>query len=171
MKLNSKFKVQNSKLLILIASIVAIGVAIYSQQAMRITTSPIITLSPPQLKTLSENLTYEERFVLHPPQAEASNTAKQKHAKMVSKLASAAASLDITNCEPKPVVLRVKKGNNFTVKNNDKQPHKIMLDEKTSYEIPANGSLVVKADFNYGAGDYGYVCEGAGLVGFLHVTK
>ncbi len=168
-----KFKLQTPKfkIYVLLGAVIAIAVAIYSQQSMRITTSPIITQSPPQLKALSKDLTYEERFILHPPQVEASATAKQKHAKMVAKLASASASLEITNCEPKPVVLKVKKGNKFTVKNNDKHPHKIMLDEKTSFEIPANGSLIVTADFNYGTGDYGYVCEGAGLVGFIHVTK
>ena len=55
-------------------------------------------------------------------------------------------------------------------KNMDNVERTLIFDGEHAYELPANGSQTIKADFKYGTGDYGYVCKGAvRLAGFLHI--
>ncbi len=166
-----KVKIHNSKVLILIGIAIILGVAILNQQKTK--SSPRSTASPtPSIKPrlLPPNLTDDEKFILFPPSVDASRSAKQKHANTVAKLAKVGDNLEIKDCQPSPLVLQVKQGSDFKIKNNDNVKHKIIFDEEHIYELPANNSQTYKAQFKYGTGDYGYVCEGVGLVGFLHVA-
>jgi plastocyanin len=67
-------------------------------------------------------------------------------------------------------VLQVKQGSELEFKNMDNINHKITFDSENIYEIEANSSKNIKIEFKYGTGDYGYVCEGVGLTGFLHIV-
>ncbi len=157
------------KIIILIGIAVMLGAVILNQQKPK--SSSQITPSPSTApKLLSTNLTAEERFILDPPSVEASRSAKQKHAQTVAKLAKMGNTIETKNCQPAPLVLQVKQGSEFKIKNNDNTQHYIIFDEEHIYKIPANGDLTIKAQFKYGTGDYGYVCKGSGLVGFVHVT-
>lgn len=161
---------KNLKLIILIGIALLLGFAILNQQKAKLpsfsTASPSPAATP---KLLPSNLTEDERFILSPPSADASRSAKQKHAKIVAKLAKIGDTLELNDCKPTPLVLQVKQGSEFKIKNNDKTDKKIIFDEDNRFKIPANGQLTIKAAFKYGSGDYGYVCEGAGLLAFLHI--
>ncbi len=161
---------KNIKFIILVGITLLLGVAIFNQQNAKLSQSPSPSPSKSEKQLLPSNLTDDKRFILNPPSAEASRAAKDKHMQIVAKLAKVGDILEIKDCQPNPLVLQVKQGSEFKIKNNDNVKHKIIFDEENKYKIPANGQLTIKADFKYGSGDYGYVCEGVGLVGFLHVT-
>lgn len=163
---------RNSKVLILIGIATLLGIAIFNQQKVKSSPTPTASPSPsPQLRPLPLNLTDDERFILNPPSVEASRSALNKHAQTVKKLAKIGDLLELKDCQPTPLALEVKQGSEFKIKNEDSVSHNIIFDEEHIYKIPANGSLTIKAKFKYGTGDYGYVCEEVGLVGFLHVVS
>ena len=154
--------------IILIGIAIILGYAIYSQHVQK--QPPVLSPNSTQQRLLPANLTDDEHFILNPPSSDASRSAKDKHAQTVAKLAIVGSNIQITNCKPSPLVLQVKLGSEFTITNKDSTSHNITFDEEHTYKVSANGNLTIKAEFKYGAGDYGYVCEGVGLVGFIHVA-
>jgi len=71
------------------------------------------------------------------------------------------------NCSPTPKILRVKKGTEFKIVNQDNVDHKLSMFQK-DISVKANTTITVKTD--WGAGAYGYVCDGTGRrVGILHI--
>lgn len=172
MRRKLEVKDEKFKILVLLGIATLLGVAIINQQKAKLSSQPTTIPTPSiQPRPLLLNLTAEERFILHPPSAEASRSTKQQHAQTVAKLAKISDTLEINNCQPTPLVLEVKFGSEFRIKNNDKIDQKIIFDQDERHKIPANNSAIIKADFKYGTGDYGYVCKGVGLVGFLHVVE
>lgn len=170
--LNLKIRISDLKkykLLIILALVLLLVIAIQNQQKSKLSTSP--TSSPSDKQLLPSDLTYEERFILTPPEKDASEEAKKAHAQVVSNLAKETKFLEIKKCKPNPLVLKIKEGSQFEIKNMDNVKHRIIFDSLHYYDIPANGNKTITAQFKYGTGDYGYVCEGTGLVGFLHVIK
>lgn len=172
---NSKFEIiarakSRTYIIILIVIALILGYAIYNQQKVNISkntaTKPLTATPVP----FPANLTEDEKFILNPPPATASAEIKKKHADTVAKLAKEEDNLEIKDCQPTPLVLQVKQGTEFTIQNKDSSPHKIIFDSDHHYVLPANGSKTIKADFKYGSGDYGYICEEVGLTGFLHIT-
>ena len=161
MKRNFKLK-RKKNLIILICILLLILASVYSQQRSQTIPSP----SP-----VADVLTEEEKFILNPPSKESSMSALKKHAQMVAELAKESKSLEIQkDCKPNPRVLQVKLGSEIKISNKDGVNRRIIVDSKNFFDIPANGSKMLKADFKYGTGDYGYVCEGVGIVGFLRVV-
>lgn len=148
-----------SKFLILLGIALVLAVAINNQHNNKV-----------QPKLLPSNLTEDEKFMLNPPPADTSRSAKDKHMQIVAKLAKIGDQFDIKNCQPTPLVLQVKQGSEFKIKNNDNKEITILFDEDHQYKVSANESKTIKADFKYGPGDYGYICLGTGLVGFLHIA-
>ncbi len=122
-----------------------------------------------QTKVAPVNSSADEQALLHPPSADASASAKESHAALVARLAKAAPFLEIKDCKPSTLVLQVKQGADLEIRNADSVKHSLIFDEENTIEIEANEKKMVKVDFKYGPGDYGYVCEGLGLVGFLHI--
>lgn len=153
----------NAKFSILVGVAILLIFAIYQQ---KVNNSPFTTTS--SLPSVS-NITEDERFILNPPPATASAEKKKKHAEIVTKLAKEGNLVEIKDCKPTPLVLQVKQGSEFKIKNNDNVNHNIIIDSEHAYELPTNNQLTIKAEFKYGPADYGYICEGAGLVGFFHI--
>ena len=118
-----------------------------------------------------KELTEEEKFILDPPISSATSAAKEKHQRIVAKLASEAATIEIKDCRPTPTVVKTQIGSEIKIKNYDSVERKILIDSKNIFTIPAKEEKVIETSFKYGSGDYGYVCEGSGIVGFLHVIK
>lgn len=164
---------QQKVLAVLIIAALILGFLVAKQKGLiQVGTQPSIPSSKALNSTapVPGNLSSDEQALLHPPSADASDSAKQNHAQLVAKLAKPGTSLAIKDCKPTPLVLQLKQGDQFEVSNNDNAEHKLTFDEAHAVTIPANGKTTIKADFKYGSGDYGYVCEGLGLVGFLHIT-
>lgn len=160
--------------LAIIIGVVALVVLAQSTKTPQVINKPSPSPSPKVFYNipdmLPKDLTDDEKFILNPPLPEAPKSEKEKHAATVAKLAEAGSVVEIQGCNPKPLVLQVKVGSSFEIKNEDTKAHKFIFDEDHSYDIPAHGSKTIKADFKYGAGDYGYVCNSVGITGFLHLT-
>lgn len=127
---------------------------------------PISTPSP----SLTPGLTAEEKFILNPPPKDASRSALEKHAQTVAKLAKEGDMIEINHCQPTPRVLKTKLGSSLTIKNDDNAVRMIIFDSQHIYKIPPKGHTTIMTELKYGTGDYGYVCSGAGIVGFLHIV-
>ena len=116
-------------------------------------------------------LTEDEKFMLNPPAANASSSAKEKHKIIVASLARESERIDLKNCKPNPLVVKTTLGSQIKIINKDSEKRKIIIDSKNIFNIAPGEEKVIKTKFKYGTGDYGYVCEGVGIVGFLHVIK
>ncbi len=66
--------------------------------------------------------------------------------------------LDITNCEPKPIALRITYGTSLKVINRDSIGHMINFGDFEGY-VPPQKSREFKADFKGGPGVYVYSCD------------
>ena len=167
----SKLKVKSSKFKVIILILVALilGYAIYNQQKAKTSPAPS-TRESSQSQIIPSTLTEDEKFILNPPSEDASQSAKDKHRDTVAKLAKEGSKLEIKDCKPDILVLQAKQGSPITIQNKDSVPHKIIFDSEHYYGVEANGKTTIKAEFKYGTGDYGYVCEGVGLTGFLHIA-
>lgn len=158
---------RNSKIVVLVIIAIILGYAVYNQQQNKLPSSSTSLTTPPI--PLTSNLTEEEKFILNPPSATASSDLKKKHADTIAKLAKEGSSLEIKDCKPNILVLQVKQGSDLVAKNLDSVKHRLIFDSEHIFELPASGSKTINVDFKYGTGDYGFVCEGIGLTGFLHI--
>lgn len=123
----------------------------------------------PNSQSSSQDLSEDEKFLLNPPSADASKSEIEKHAQIVERLATESSTLEIRNCKPNPLVVKIKEGADIEIRNMDDKNRRIVFDALHYYDIPANNSIVLSAKFRYGSGDYGYVCDGMGISGFLHI--
>lgn len=168
--MKKKLAVKNTGFIILISVgfLVLLGMATFKQQVPKYSSNhPNSSLAPALIP--SKSLVDDERFILNPPAVDASRSAKQQHARIVAKLAKIGDTLEIKDCLPTPLVLQLKQDTEFKIKNSSNNDIRIIFDEDHAYRVSANGSTTVKAHFKYYTGDYGYVCEKTGLVGFLHI--
>lgn len=161
-------KINKYKLLIVLLLLLIILVAIANQQKSRVSQTPNQSYFS---KPSDSNLTDPKNFLLNPPKEGSSKDLFQAHAQIVATYANEAKFLEIKDCKPNPLVLKVKQGSKFEIKNMDNVKRKIIIDSQHFYDIEANDSRTITAQFKYGTGDYGYVCDEVGIVGFLHVTK
>ena len=118
-------------------------------------------------------ITKDERATLAHPAKDAPAEEKQSHFELVQKIAKEAQHLDITKCKvANPVVLKVKLGEPITVKNQDSVDHAIVFDADNIFSIPANTTMDIKPDFQFGSGTYGYGCDQTPhTVGIFLVTQ
>lgn len=169
-KINYKKK-QFLLIIILLIIAVVLGYAIYKQQDPKSPSVPDVSIPTPSVSTqISSALNADEKAVLNPPPSDASPAEREEHDALAAKLSKESDNLDITNCRPNPLVLRIQINKNLKVKNSDNINHKLIFDDTHQYQIPKNSTIDIKVDFGHGAGLYGYVCEGVGLTGFILVT-
>ena len=163
---------KNRIFFLLAVSAIILFIVIQNQKASQ-TNSPVSPVQPSVPETLPAGrqvLTEEERFILNPPSKDASRSALKKHAQIVAELAKESSNLDIQkDCKPDPLVVQIKEDSEIKISNNDMIDRRIIIDSKHFYDIPKNESTIVTAKFKYGHADYGYVCQGVGIVGFLRV--
>ncbi len=124
-----------------------------------------------QERIYPRELTPAEQEVLKTPQRNATEAERKAHFEKVIPLAKEAEFLDISTCLGDPVVMRIKQGGKFTVRNNDTREHIIQMNEKLQFAVPAEGSKEITADFGFGPGTYGYGCDNsAGAAGIFFVN-
>lgn len=85
-------------------------------------------------------------------------------------------SLDITGCNPIPKQLKLKIGQDFQVKNNDKVAHTIIIDASHKFVIPAESTTTLSSTFGASGiiGTIGYRCDNASseaFVGTFHISE
>lgn len=112
--------------------------------------------------------------VLKFPGANATEAERKNHSDLVNKLGNqfgGAAFLDISGCNPNPVVYRVKQGGTFKVKNSDQTDHTIYTSIRNT--IPANSEKTLESKtIGDNMGAYGYGCDGSsGTVGIIQIVQ
>jgi len=145
----------NITIIVLLAIAVILGYKIYKVKGFKIPSDQSFQSSP------TPTVNPEEKEVLNFPEPSASNEEKKKHSQLVLKLAKETDTIDITNCQPEPLVVYLDRGDKLTFKNQDEEPHKIKWGGKDT-EI-TNGMTVISASQVFGSevGDYGYLCDGS----------
>lgn len=104
----------------------------------------------------------ERQEVLNFPSSNASAEEKKKHSDLVNKLGnqSGATTLNISGCNPTPIVSRVKQGSSFKIENPDQLDHTIYANPAKKIVIKGNSeSTLSTSDFGSSLGDYGYNCD------------
>jgi hypothetical protein len=122
-------------------------------------------INPPKNMPAQPNSANQRQFMLDPsnpliiPPPNAPESEKIAHFEIVKQYAREAEQLSISNCTPDLAVFKTTLGKTFTVTNKDNSPHQIQISPSHLYDVPANGSLEIIADFGHGAGVYGYGCD------------
>ena len=84
--------------------------------------------------------------------------------------------INISSCKPSPLVLKVKKGSDFQVKNNSRSEI-TLYSHGNEYKIPSLETAIIKAVFDPDTtGFFGYRCKigsepQSPVVGILHLTE
>ena len=160
-------------LAIVLLALVAIvlGYLIYQQQFSEESTSQESLTRSGIEQTPQKKSTDEIVEVLNIPPPDASQEEKQKHFELALREAKEASYLDITQCTlAAPVVFKVREGESFEVRNNDTEPHTIIINPENTFTIPAKESRDIAPDFVQGPGLYGYACDNVPrAVGMLFV--
>lgn len=170
---NSKYEIRNFKLKRRKVLLILIAVAVIAASIVFLLVLPYRQINQnPSYSAPSPvpELTEEEKYILNPPLANASSSAKEKHREIVARLSKQTESIEIKDCRPNPVVVKIKIGSEIKIKNHDNVERKIIIDSKNIFKIAPGEEKMIKTQFKYGSGDYGYVCEGSGIVGFMHVV-
>ena len=102
----------------------------------------------------------EINTVLDFPNVNTTEEDRSAHYDLAVSQSVAADELNITNCEPSPLVLEVVDGSEFGIKNDGNQDITIRFDIDVFFTIPAGDTLTAEANFGFGEGLYGYGCEG-----------
>ena len=169
----------NILIVILIVTAIVLGVKIIDPSWLQMPTfEKDVSKSEPKQESsqseypaipIREDLTEEEKDLLTVPSSDAPKDEIEAHIALGAKLAKEAEVLEITDCEPKPLVFKVKEKAMFKVFNKDDIDHTLTIDPEHKYPLPRQETTEIKADFGKPPGLYGYVCEGVGLTGFIFV--
>ena len=152
-----------------------LGYAIYQSGAVKRgqPASTTQTTGTTTEETSARTLSADEQAALSFPGSNASEGERQRHSDLVNKLGneSGYAFLDVTGCQPLPVVYRVKQNGNFVVKNTSTREHAIQLDRSTTISAASEKTLDVATAVGANLGNYGYSCDGStGPVGVIQVV-
>lgn len=158
----------NLLIIILVITTLTLGVFIINPSGLK---SPSFEnkASKSEARLIPADLSEEEKKLLTVPSPDASKEEINAHIALGANLAKEADILEISDCKPKPLVLRVKEKAMFKVSNKDDTNYTLIIDEEHKYTISAKETTEIKADFGKPPGLYGYVCEGVGLTGFIFV--
>lgn len=114
----------------------------------------------PKTSTSSDQNSNPEDWIYRFPGDNATQEEKQQFSDNLNRFAKQTEVLEISNnCKSSPLVMRIKKDQEFQIKNTSGTDIKIII--STQYQIPigANTAKTVKAYFG-GIGAFGYRCEG-----------
>ncbi|MDP3769638.1 MAG: hypothetical protein Q8R40_01700 [bacterium] len=120
-------------------------------------------------------LNLDQKLVLDPPPSGSDKEAIGRYFSAVERLAKNEDRIEIgPGCFVDPLVVRIKQGAKFTIKNGDTRDHELNFDGPKSYPIRAGSTETITVSFSHGPGIYAYVCDqtspGKKIVGVLTVT-
>ena len=170
-------KIKNT---ILALVVVALGLGIYlmvSKKPNTITNNngnpQVNDVTPPPPGPVNNpiifsQLSEEENKVLYPPNDQASEEDKAAHINLLNKYAVVTNQLTLTDCLPKPLVVKAQNDSNLTLTNKGQSSLTLSVDGK-DYPLAVNQSINWKAGFSKGLGLFGYGCNsetgsGSGLI-------
>lgn len=152
---------------------VVLGYKIYQQQiqipptastgdqSQNISEAPLTNQATSAPASTIDNAERQKLFSF--PGPDATEAERKSHSDLVNKLGNQFASstfLDITGCQPNPIVYRVKLGGSFRVKNSDQIDHTLSTDKKTVVKAGSDTTISSTA-IGDKPGDYGYGCDGS----------
>lgn len=105
------------------------------------------------------SVTYTEKNILDIPGPDSSENQRRNHFEAVQKLAEEAEYLELNECIPSPIVLRAKSGSVIKVRNGDVSSYRIAINKDNLFDIKAEATTEIEADFGNGPGLYAYACE------------
>lgn len=147
-----------SVIIILFVVALLLGAVIFGQQG-RNQQPTAETVPSPEMTWSGKDKPDEVAVLMFPPQ-NASNEDQQAHRDLVDKLAQKAASIDLTQCTPKPLVFAHTQGESITVKNQDAKTSYVLQFGENSITIPAGKSAVIDSAM-IETGNTGYTCHEA----------
>jgi len=160
---------------------VVLGYKIYQQtalkgppvQSIQSVVKPTPTTTVKQSSKTTSNEISENNILQSSPGPNSSDEEKNKFLDAVKRLAKETAVLDITKCQPQPVVFKMRKAAQLQVRNNNNIEHTIIIDSEHQYSIPPNSTKTINTGL--GVGSPGYRCGGVGfenepLVGIIDVV-
>jgi hypothetical protein len=108
----------------------------------------------------SPSISAEDRTaVLQTPRNTSTKEERDAHFKIVQRLAVMSETLDVSGCNPNPLVLKHRQIQDIQVTNKDDVPHELQVNPQHLYTVPAHGSISIPPDFGSGTGVYGYGCD------------
>lgn len=118
---------------------------------------------------LQSELASEGEDVLNFPSPDANEEERNRHSDLVNKLAIKTDFLEIADCEPSPLVIRLNEEARFIIKNTgDKRRLIQIVDFEIRLPPGSEEEVEVKSIAEFGLGSYGYTCDGV-LVGVINV--
>ncbi len=97
---------------------------------------------------------------------------KQRHFFYATSISKVSEFLNLTNCNPDPLVIKVKNGAILKLKNDGDAELSIGIDASHIYVVPAKSVKEIKADLGKGTGLYGYGCNASKTpAGMIFVEK
>ncbi len=152
----------NTKIITIILVVIAVVLLMFifkPNLPENITQSP--TTSPtPTPRQINQNLTQDENKLLSQVPTQGSSPEElMAHYNLAVKLAVSSSQLEIGGCEVKPLVLKVKDGSSFTIKNSSGEDRSISFDADNTIFVPAGKTHVQQVKFKNGPGLYGYGCD------------
>ena len=164
---NNKYKII-AGVLVLVA--LGLGLSIYKQNTPQTDNSTKPTSSSLSVSKDAE-LTADEKKLFNPPATTAPAADKKAHYELALRMSTESDALEIKNCVATPVVIRVRLGSTFSVKNAGSSEIDFGFGEKV--KIAPGASAPVKADFKNGVGVYGFGCSDtkavSRLIGYVMV--
>lgn len=103
-------------------------------------------------------------------QRSATISATPENVALAEKVASDSGILEINNCVPKPLILKVGKGNEFKISNNDPIEHRIVFLFKP-LKISPSQQFTVKSNLTSTPGLFSYDCDSFHKVGLIYIPK
>ncbi len=156
---------------------IAIGIfivilAIHQQRA---TQSLGLLPQPIDVKMAPSSSSNNEGGLLNFPSNISSEQGK-KWSDSVMRMEQTADIININNCKPSPLTLKIKKGAEFKVRNNS-DVEITLYSHGSEYKISSGSIISIKAEFNqYATGFFGYRCRidnepKAPVIGILHIVE
>lgn len=164
-------------LLALVVIVVALGLITYKSGGLKLPQSANPASNSASSSVLVQSnktppTDEQKAAILNSPSQNASQDDKNNYFQLIAKFAQPTGKVAFTNCQPDPLILWVRLGDSYVITNQDNTAHTIQLDINHKYQLGANASQTVTANFD-SSGEYGIFCDpvdGSKIVGVLHVT-
>lgn len=126
-------------------------------------------ISNPNLTQFSA-LTSQEQAILQIKKSDPQG--KMSNYNLIQATAKSSETLDIYQCQVRPVVIKVKIGQTLQLRNFDDHDHTIESDLQHQYRVSAHSQKEIKVDLGHGPGVYSIVCDGrTNLSGLFFVSE
>ena len=126
-----------------------------------------------QEEQFDPNITDEQlrSYIRYPLPETASDSQKNDYRNMIAYYSQPGDLFVSQDCTTTPVIVRVKLGENLTVRNEDSVAHTLKFNNNKTVTVQPSSTTIMKVDFQEGYGGYGYNCDDkAELAGYVFTS-